>query len=89
MKSNLQGGDPSLFGSFVGLLMKIQPTHPLLRGALTTLYCATRAEATREGPGRYFVPVGKVQRRWDKWVEDREGNRELWEWSEEVMRRLG
>lgn len=88
MKSNLQGHDPSLFGSFMNLMIKIQPTDSPLHGALTTLYVATMPGAVERGAGKYHVPVAKVAGSKDKWVEDKEGNRALWEWSEDVVRGL-
>lgn len=90
MKSNLQGHDPSLFGSVMNLALKIQPTDTPLQGALTSLYCATRPEAAERGAGKYWMPVarlgGKLQR---GWCEDVEGNQELWSWSERVCKALG
>lgn len=88
VKSNLQGGDPSLFGSFMNVLMTVTPKISPLHGALTSLYCATMPEAARRGAGKYFTPVAKLSSGKDKWLEDKKGNVELWEWSEDVVNRL-
>jgi hypothetical protein len=34
------------------------------------------------------VPVGKLQHRVDKWLDDESGNKALWQWSEEVNGRV-
>ena len=88
VKSNLQGHDPSMFGSFMNLMIKIQPTDTPLHGALTSLYLATMPEAATRGAGRYFTPVAKLSKGKDKWLDDKPGNVELWEWSEDVLNRI-
>lgn len=87
VKSNLQGHDPSTFGSFMNLMMKIQPTDSPLHGALTSLYCATMPEAAETGAGRYFTPVAKLGGK-EKWLDDNKGNQELWAWSEDVLKTI-
>ncbi|KAM0722725.1 hypothetical protein Q7P37_002166 [Cladosporium fusiforme] len=89
IKTNLQGHDPSFFGTLSNLAMKVTPTVSSIEGARNTLYCATSAEAPRQGAGRYFVPVGKLQPKVDKWIDDREGNAALWKYSEARRLMLG
>lgn len=84
--SGLQGQDPSMFGSFMQLAMKVTPTVTPLEGALNTLYAATSPEAATVGQGRFFVPVGKLSKFADKWLDDRTGNIELWNHSERAVR---
>lgn len=88
VKSNLQGHDPSWFGRLQQVAIRIQPTDSPLHGALTSLYLATMPEAADRGAGKYHTPVAKVPANKDKWIDDREGNRKLWEWSEDAVRRL-
>lgn len=88
IKSNLQGHDPSLFGRVQQVAMKITPTVSPLEGSYNSLYCATSPDAPARGAGRYFVPVCKLEHKNDHWLDDRQGNAELWSWSENVMRTL-
>lgn len=86
--TNLQGADPSCFGSFMQLTMKITPTVTPQEGALNSLYAATSPDAPAKGQGRFFVPVGKLQKSVDKWIDDREGNAKLWEHSERAIHHI-
>jgi hypothetical protein len=88
IKTNLQGKDPSLFGRLQGLMVHVTATASTHDGALNTLFCATSPQVVQEGQGRYFVPVGKLQHRVDKWLDDESGNKALWQWSEEVNGRV-
>ena len=63
------------------LTMKITPTVTPLEGALNSLYAATSPEAPGKAQGKFLLPVGKVSKSVDKWLEDGTGNGELWEWS--------
>lgn len=73
----------------MGLAMRVTPTTSPIEGARNSLYCATSPEAPQKGAGRYFVPVGKLQPKVDKWLDDREGNAALWKFSEAVNEKLG
>lgn len=84
----MQGADPSCFGSFMQLTMKITPTVTPQEGALNSLYAATSPDAPAKGQGRFFVPVGKLQKSVDKWIDDREGNAKLWEHSERAIHHI-
>lgn len=68
--------------------MKITPTVTPLEGSLTSLFAATSPDAPSKAQGRFILPVGKVGKSVDKWLEDRQGNRELWEWSERAVGRV-
>ena len=69
--------------------MKVNPiTVSTHEGALNSLYCATSPQVAQEGPGRYFVPVGKLQPRVDGWLADKSGNASLWQWSEKVIQQI-
>ena len=69
--------------------MKITPTVTPLEGALNSLFAATSPEAPARAQGRFVTPVGKVSKVVDKWLEDRKGNGELWEWSGKAVGRVG
>ena len=88
VRSNLQGHDTTALGSVVRVAMKVAARSTPLEGALNSLFCATSPLAPTRGQGKYFVPVGKVDSKADKWIQDREMNAKLWEWSEDLMRRL-
>ncbi|KAG9206455.1 hypothetical protein G6514_003286 [Epicoccum nigrum] len=88
IKTNLQGKDPSLFGRVQGLVTKVIPKVSAHEGALNSLYCATSPKVVQEGAGRYFIPVGKLQPRVDGWLADKDGNAELWKWSENVNQQI-
>jgi hypothetical protein len=88
LKTGLQGSDPSLFGRMTGIGMALQPKMSTLEGALNSLYCATSPEAPHTAAGKYCVPVGKVHEKADKFLDDRKGNSELWNISEDALRRL-
>jgi hypothetical protein len=61
--------------------MKLTPTVTPLEGSLTSLYAATSPEAPGKAQGKFILPVGKVSKSVDRWLEDWKGNAELWEWS--------
>lgn len=88
IKTNLQGHDPGLLGSLLNLSVKLGSTTTPIEGARNSLYCATSPEAPQQGAGRYFLPVGKVQPKVDKWLDDREGNAALWKWSEAANEKI-
>lgn len=69
-------------------MMKLTPTMSVEDGALNSLYCATSPEAPNKGQGKYFQPVGKMENKHEKWINDREGNKQLWEHSEAAMRKI-
>lgn len=68
--------------------MKVTPTVSPPEGALNTLFCATSPQVAQKGPGRYYIPVGKLQPRVDDWLADRTGNATLWQWSENVNQQI-
>jgi hypothetical protein len=88
IQTNLQGKDPSWLGTLLQFSMKITPTVTPLEGSLTSLFAATSPEAPGKAQGRFILPVGKVSKSVDKWLEDRQGNWELWDWSERVVGRV-
>jgi hypothetical protein len=71
------------------LAMKITPTVTPLEGALNSLYAATSPEAPGKAQGRFILPVGKIGKAVDKWLEDRTGNWELWEHSGRAVGGVG
>ncbi|PON27829.1 hypothetical protein TGAM01_v203596 [Trichoderma gamsii] len=89
VRSNLQHHDPSMFGTVMRVAMKIGPSDTPLRGALTSLYCATSPEAATLGAGKFFGPVAKQNPRADAWLRDSEGNKRLWELGESEMKSTG
>jgi hypothetical protein len=88
IQTNLQGKDPSWLGTLMQFSMKITPTVTALEGSLTSLYAATSPEAPGKAQGKFILPVGKVSKSVDKWLEDWKGNGELWEWSERAVGRV-
>lgn len=59
-----------------------------IEGAHTSLYCATSPKAPERGAGRYYIgPKGKLQPKYD-WLEDKEGNAELWRHSEAAVEKF-
>ena len=68
--------------------MKLTPTISIEQGALTSLYCATSPEAPTKGQGKYFKPIAKMENSHGKWLNDRDGNKQLWEHSEAAMRKI-
>ena len=68
--------------------MKVGPTSSALDGARTSLYCATSLEAPSHG-GRFFVPFGKMDHRPDKWLDDSEAVRKLWDLANQQLRSSG
>jgi hypothetical protein len=68
--------------------MALMPKMSTLEGALNSLYCATSPEAPHNAAGRYCTPVGKVEGKADKFLNDRTSNAELWNISEDALRRL-
>lgn len=89
IQTNLQGKDPSFLGTVLQFTMKITPTVTPLEGSLTSLYAATSSEAPAKAQGKFILPVGKISKSVDKWLEDRTGNWELWEHSERAVRGVG
>lgn len=89
IQTNLQGKDPSFLGTLLQFSMKITPTVTPLEGSLTSLYAATSSEAPEKAQGKFILPVGKVSKSVDKWLEDRTGNWELWKHSERAVRGVG
>jgi len=69
--------------------MKILPTATPLEGALNSLFAATSPEAPGRAQGKFLLPVGKVAKSVDKWLEDRKGNVDLWEHSERAVSKIG
>jgi hypothetical protein len=65
--------------------MKITPTVTPLEGALNSLFAATSPEAYTRAQGRFMLPVGKLSRSVDRWLDDHKGNIELWEYSERAV----
>lgn len=84
--SNLQSADPGFVGMMMRVGMKFRKTTAL-EGCHNSLYCATTSTAFQQGQGKYFTPVGKVDPKADHWLNDREGNAKLWQWSEAAMQR--
>jgi hypothetical protein len=83
--TNLQGRDPSFFGSFMHLAMRVTPTVTPLEASLNSLFAATSPEAYTRAQGKFILPVGKLSKSVDKWLDDRRGNIELWEYSERAV----
>jgi hypothetical protein len=67
------------------LAMKITPSVTPLEGAFNSLFAATSPEACTRAQGKFILPVGKLSKSVDKWLDDHEGNIELWEFSERAV----
>jgi hypothetical protein len=67
------------------LAMKITPSVTPLEGAFKSLFAATSPEAFTRAQGKFILPVGKLSKSVDKWLDDHEGNIELWEFSERAV----
>ena len=53
-----------------------------------SLWAATSTKAANAGQGRYFGKLAEVSDKVDAWLADSEGNKRLWEMSEDVRRRF-
>ncbi|MCJ1460130.1 hypothetical protein MMC28_010509 [Mycoblastus sanguinarius] len=90
--TNLQAADTSIFpGVFLRYAVRwgiipgvISPTD----GARTTLFCATSPRAV-ENSGGYFMPIGKLDKRPDKWNNDDKLVGKLWDESERMLKEAG
>lgn len=89
VRSNLQAHDPTMIGTIVRIISHLGPADTPLQGALNSLYCATSSSAPERGQGKFFMPVGKIDTRADKYINDTKGNARLWELGDDVMKRLG
>ncbi|KAH8803625.1 hypothetical protein F5884DRAFT_756894 [Xylogone sp. PMI_703] len=89
VRSNLQSHDPTIIGKIVRAATKLGAAGSPLEGAMNSLYCATSPQAPSVAAGKFIVPVCKVDSKADKWTNDYEGNRRLWELGEEQQKRSG
>ena len=85
--SNLQKSDPSVMGKVVRVLMKLSSTTAL-QTSYNSLFVATSSAVPKQGQGKFHMPVGKLDPRADRWLEDTKLNAELWEQSEEKSKQL-
>ncbi|KAK5171855.1 uncharacterized protein LTR77_003491 [Saxophila tyrrhenica] len=81
IKSNLQQANGTFIGKVsqlsVALLAKTTP----LEGSYNTLFCATSSEAPKF-QGSYFEPVGKRSPKAETWLNEKDDNARLWNYSE-------
>jgi NAD(P)-dependent dehydrogenase (short-subunit alcohol dehydrogenase family) len=84
VKSGLQQSDPTVMGKVIRVLMKLVGSTDVLAASLNTLYAATSPAAPKTGAGNFYMPVGKLDPRSDKWRSDTKLNSELWEKSEKI-----
>ncbi|KFA50693.1 hypothetical protein S40293_04875 [Stachybotrys chartarum IBT 40293] len=83
--SGLQGSDPRFIGKVTRVLSRFSGVTPL-QGALNSLYAATSPSAPKTGAGNFYMPVGKLDQRSDKWRADAKGNAELWDQTESKLK---
>jgi len=82
VRSGLQDSNPGLSGAIIRFMinyvrvMTISPGD----GARTTLYCATSGAAEKDA-GKYFEPYGRVSKRADILLADKEVGMRLWDLS--------
>lgn len=69
----------SVFGPFVFKSPKI--------GALNSLWSAAGTKMEDLVPGGFYVPVGRSRR--NKWTDDDESSKRLWEWTEAELAKRG
>ena len=88
INTNLQKADPTLFGSLIRFVVRrglIPGTLSVQDGALTTLFCATSPNASKWS-GKYIMPFGKVDGKFDKLIENRKVVEDLWDASERMVK---
>ncbi|KAJ4127685.1 hypothetical protein NW768_007956 [Fusarium equiseti] len=78
VKSGLQAHNQTLLGAVSRMAFKVAPTSTPLEGAMNSLFCAT-SERAYKNPGRYFVPVQKLDDRANKWLDDAQAVNKLWD----------
>jgi NAD(P)-dependent dehydrogenase (short-subunit alcohol dehydrogenase family) len=88
VQSNLQSSDPTIVGTVMRTMMKLGAHTTALEGSYNTLFCAVSPQAAAVGRGKYFTPVGKLDSKADKWLNDHATNDQLWELCEAQLRRI-
>ena len=68
--------------------MNIGPTSTPVDGARTSLYCATSPKAATQG-GCFFVPFGKQDHKADKWLNDPNCVKQLWDLALKQLQKSG
>lgn len=87
----MQKADPTFFGSFIRFVVRwglIPGTLSVQDGALTTLFCATSPNAPKWS-GKYIMPFGKVDSKFDKSIENMKVVEDLWDASERMVKEKG
>lgn len=89
VKSGLQSHNPSkIFGAVSKIAMTVGPTSTTLEAALNSLFCATSGRAFAN-PGRYYVPVTKLDDRANKWLDDPQAVNKLWDLATKQLKEHG
>jgi NAD(P)-dependent dehydrogenase (short-subunit alcohol dehydrogenase family) len=89
VKSGLQSHNPSkIFGAVSKIAMTVGPTSTPLEAALNSLFCATSGRAFAN-PGRYYVPVTKLDDRANKWLDDPQAVNKLWDLATKQLKKHG
>lgn len=88
IKSNLQAHGSGFLGGLTRVAVKVLPTQTVEEGARSTLYCATSNKASEQG-GSYFAPVGKIDKRADRWIQDPKAVQALWDLSLKQLQQSG
>ncbi|KAJ4251477.1 hypothetical protein NW762_011462 [Fusarium torreyae] len=88
IKSGLQSHSTSILGVMTRMAMKVGPTSTPLEGSMNSLFCATSPKAF-ESAGKYHVPVGKVDNKANKWLDDAQAVDKLWELASRQLKEHG
>ncbi|RVX73716.1 hypothetical protein B0A52_02606 [Exophiala mesophila] len=90
IKTNLQtaGASASWVGALTKFGMMITPSMSVHDGALTSLFCATSPQAAKN-PGWFYSPIAKLDHRADKWLNDPEAMRKLWDLANTQLKSKG
>lgn len=68
--------------------MNFGPTFTTVDGSRNSLYCATSPKAATQG-GCYFVPFGKLDHKADKWLNDPDCVKRLWDLAIQQLTKSG
>lgn len=68
--------------------MKCAANTTPLEGAYNTLFCATSPLAPTHAQGKFVLPVGRIEPKADRWLNDLELNAKLWNQTATELERL-
>ncbi|KAF5660485.1 reductase [Fusarium heterosporum] len=89
VKTGLQSHNPSkVFQMVSRVAMSVGATGSTLEASMNTLFCATSGRAFAN-PGRYYVPVTKLDHRANKWLDDPQAVNKLWDLATRQLKEHG